>query len=117
MKKLIASFFIFSNHLSSIHNGLYGFFNMSAKRGRIVGVLCNKADTLSTNYRALLNYVSGVVAPATDIYGMLNQVDRLVTDIKKTDPSSEVSVNIGSDMQHETGDSRDTPKKLNSLNL
>ena len=103
--------------ISDLDTKLKPKFMGDAKRGRIVGVLCNKADTLSTNYRALLNYVSGVVAPATDIYGMLNQVDRLVTDIKKMDPSSEVSVNIGSDMQHETGDSRDTPKKLNSLNL
>jgi hypothetical protein len=48
---------------------------------------------------------------------MLNQVDRLVTEIKKEDSTSEISVNIGSDMQHETGDSRDTPKKLKALNL
>jgi hypothetical protein len=92
-------------------------FMGDAKRGRIVGVLCNKAETLNNNYKSLLTYVTGVNAPATDIYGMLNQVDRLVTEIKKEDSTSEISVNIGSDMQHETGDSRDTPKKLKALNL
>lgn len=92
-------------------------FMGDAKRGRIVGVLCNKAESLSTNYKSLLNYVSGVNAPATDIYGMLSQIDRLVTEVKKEDGTSEITVNISSDMQHETGDSRDTPKKLNALNL
>jgi hypothetical protein len=91
-------------------------FMGDSKRGRIVGVLCSKAELLSTNYKELLTYIETVSARKTDIFGMLNQLDRLVTEIKKEDNESQVDINIGSDMQHETGDSRDTPKKLQSLN-
>lgn len=92
-------------------------FMAEVKRGRIVGVLCNKVEILSMNYKALLSYVAGKATMKTDVLGMLNQVDRLVTEIKKEDATSEISVTIGSDMQHDTGASRDTSKKLNSLNL
>ena len=92
-------------------------FMGDAKRGRIVGVLCNKAEILTSNYQNLLSYVEKVVAPATDVYGMLNQVDRLVADLSKKEKKSDININIGSDMQHETGDSRDTPAKLRSINL
>jgi hypothetical protein len=92
-------------------------FMGDAKRGRIVGVLCNKAEVLNKNYHELLMYVENVKAPATDIFGMLSQVDRLVAELKKEDKNSQISINIGSDMQHETGDSRDTPKRLNALKL
>jgi hypothetical protein len=92
-------------------------FMGDAKRGRIVNVLCSKAEILSTNYRALLSYVVSEKAPATDVYGMLNKVDRLVTEVKKEDSNSVITVNIASDMQHETGDSRDTPGKLGLLKL
>jgi len=61
------------------------------------------------------NYVSSVSAPATDIFGMLSKVDRLVNQIATDDPSAVITVNIGSDMQHETGDSRDTPAKLRAV--
>jgi hypothetical protein len=48
---------------------------------------------------------------------MLNKVDRLVSEVKKEDADSVITVNIASDMQHETGDSRDTPAKLATLKL
>jgi hypothetical protein len=92
-------------------------FMGDAKRGRIVSVLCNKAEILSTNYRALISYVNSERAPATDVYGMLSKVDRLVSEVKKEDSNSEIEINIASDMQHETSDSRDTPAKLRALNL
>lgn len=103
--------------LKDIDSKLKLKFMGEAKRGRIVGVLCSKAQTLSDNYRSLIAYAKRVSSPATDIFGMLNQIDRLVSKIKKNDAASEVNVNIGSDMQHETGDSRDTPSRLKSVNL
>lgn len=92
-------------------------FMGDGKRNRIVSVLCNKAETLSTNYHALLSYVRTEKAPATDIYGMLSKVDRLVAEVKKQDSNSVITVNLASDMQHETKDSRDTPSKLRALKL
>lgn len=106
-----------SSCINDLNSKLKPKFMGDAKRGRIVNVLCNKAEILSTNYRALLSYVATEKAPATDVYGMLSKVDRLVTEVKKEDVNSEITINIASDMQHETGDSRDTPAKLRALNL
>lgn len=106
-----------NNCINDLNNKLKPKFMGDSKRGRIVNVLCNKAETLDSNYRALLSYVSTEKAPATDIYGMLGQLDRLVTEVKKEDSSSEIEINIASDMQHETGDARDTPAKLKALGL
>jgi hypothetical protein len=103
--------------IGDLNSKLKPKFMGDAKRGRIVNVLCGKAETLSTNYKSLLAYVAAVKSPATDIYGMLSKVDRLVTELKKEDAASKITVNIASDMQHETGDSRDTPPKLKALNL
>jgi hypothetical protein len=103
--------------VSDLNSKLKSKFMGDSKRGRIVGLLCNKAEMLSSNYRALLTYVTTVKAPATDVYGMLNKVDRLVSEVKKEDANSEVTINFASDMQHETGDARDTPAKLRALNL
>lgn len=106
-----------SGCINDLNNKLKDKFMGNAKRGRIINVLCNKAEALSINYKALISYVASQKAPATDIYGMLNKVDRLVNEVKKEDANSVVTVNIASDMQHETGDSRDTPKKLGGLKL
>lgn len=92
-------------------------FVADQKRARIVRILCDKIGILSTNYSEMRKYVSNVSAPATDIFGMLSKVDRLVNQIAQEDPSAIITVNIGSDMQHETGDLRDTPAKLRSANF
>lgn len=118
-KSILNTDYVFqkSSCVNDLDSKLKPKFMGDAKRGRIVNVLCNKAETLASNYRALLSYVVSEKAPATDIYGMLSKVDRLVSEVKKEDASSVITVNIASDMQHETGDSRDTPAKLNSLKL
>jgi hypothetical protein len=107
----------FSNStcLSELDRDLSLKFVAERKRTRIVRVLCEKLDLLTSNYSTMKNYVSNVNAPATDIFGMLSKVDRMVNQIATDDPSAVISVNIGSDMQHETGDSRDTPAKLRSI--
>jgi len=87
-------------------------FNADTKRNRIVNTMCEKIGNLVTGYSNMKQYIASTEAPQTDIFGMLAKVDRLVEQIKKDDPNSIVTVNIGSDMQHETGDSRDTPAKL-----
>ena len=118
-KSILKTDYVFqkSSCVSDLDVKLKPKFMGDAKRGRIVNVLCNKAETLASNYRALLSYVVSEKAPATDIYGMLSKVDRLVSEVKKEDDSSVITVNVASDMQHETGDSRDTPAKLKSLKL
>ena len=118
-KSILSADYIFqkTSCINDLDSKLKPKFMGDAKRGRIVNVLCNKAEVLSSNYRALLSYVSTEKAPATDIYGMLSKVDRLVKEVKKEDSNSEIVINIASDMQHETGDSRDTPPKLRSLSL
>jgi len=118
-KSILKSDYMFqkSSCITDLDSKLKPKFMGDAKRGRIVNVLCNKAENLYTNYRALLSYISTEKAQSTDIYGMLGKVDRLVTELKNEDANSQVTVNIASDMQHETGDSRDIPAKLRTLKL
>jgi hypothetical protein len=92
-------------------------YRADSKRGRIVGSLCEKIGNLVTGFSSMQLYVSSKQAPQTDIFGMLSRIDRLVEQIKKQDPNSVITVNIGSDMQHETGDLRDTPAKLRGANF
>lgn len=92
-------------------------FRADSKRGRIVDALCEKIGSLVTGYSSMQLYVASKEAPQTDIFGMLSKIDRLVEQIKKQDPNSVITVNIGSDMQHETGDLRDTPAKLRAVNF
>lgn len=92
-------------------------FNSDSKRTRIINVLCEKMKDLTNGYSSLIEYVLEREAPKTDIFGMLAKIDRMVEQIKKTSPESVVTVNIGSDMQHETGDSRDTPTKLRNIDF
>ena len=92
-------------------------FRADSKRGRIVDSLCEKIGSLVTGYSSMQLYVASKEAPQTDIFGMLSKIDRLVEQIKKQDPNSVITVNIGSDMQHETGDLRDTPAKLRAVNF
>lgn len=86
-----------------------------SKRGRIIDVLCGKAETLDSQYRALMTYVSQESAQQTDIYGMLDEVQQIVASEKMVDPKSRVSVTIASDMQHDTRDGRTTSDKLRQL--
>jgi hypothetical protein len=109
--------FSMSNCLNDLDQSLSPKFIADQKRTRIVRILCDKLKLLAENYLEMRNYVAGVNAPATDIFGMLSKVDRLISQIKKNDPDANITVNIGSDMQHETGDSRDTPAKLTALNF
>ena len=92
-------------------------FRADLKRGRIVDSLCEKIGSLVTGYSTMQLYVASKEAPQTDIFGMLSKIDRLVEQLKKQDPKSVITVNIGSDMQHETGDLRDTPAKLRAVNF
>ena len=92
-------------------------FRADLKRGRIVDSLCEKIGSLVTGYSNMQLYVASKEAPQTDIFGMLSKIDRLVEQLKKQDPKSVITVNIGSDMQHETGDLRDTPAKLRAVNF
>jgi hypothetical protein len=92
-------------------------YRADSKRGRIVDSLCEKIGNLVTGFSSMQLYVSSKQAPQTDIFGMLSRIDRLVEQIKKQDPNSVITVNIGSDMQHETGDLRDTPAKLRGANF
>jgi len=92
-------------------------FRADSKRGRITNALCEKVGTLILGYSEMKDYVANTQAPQTDIFGMLSKIDRLVENIKKQDPNSVITVNIGSDMQHETGDMRDTPTKLRASNF
>ena len=108
--------FSMSGCTSDLDKSLKLKFVADRKRTRIVRVLCDKINLLTASYSDMRNYVSSVNAPATDIFGMLSKVDRLVNQIATDDPSAVITVNIGSDMQHETGDSRDTPAKLRALN-
>ena len=89
----------------------------NTKRGKIVRTICGKAEQLKTNYDSLLSYVRGTNASSTDVFGMLNRVNRLVSEIKNSEPGAEITVNVSSDMQHETGDARDIPAKLKSVHL
>ena len=91
-------------------------YRSESKRGRIVNSLCEKIGNLITEYVNMQAYVAKTKAPLTDIFGMLAKIDRLVEQIKKDDPMSIVSVNIGSDMQHDTLDLRDTLAKLKGAN-
>ncbi|CAN2207551.1 hypothetical protein MCEMRE193_00914 [Candidatus Nanopelagicaceae bacterium] len=102
---------------SKLDQDLSDKFVADTKRARIVRVLCEKIQMLNKGYAEMRTYVSTTVAPATDIFGMLAKVDRLVDQIHTDNPTSVVTVNIGSDMQHETGDGRDTPGKLKSINF
>jgi hypothetical protein len=86
-----------------------------SKRGRIVDVLCGKAETLISQYKALMTYVGQESAQQTDIYGMLDELQQLVMSEKKADSKSIVSVTIASDMQHDTRDVRTTFEKLRRL--
>jgi hypothetical protein len=108
--------FSMSSCVSDLDKSLSLKFVADRKRARIVRVLCEKISVLTTSYSEMRNYVSNVSAPATDIFGMLSKIDRLVNQIATDDPSAVITVNIGSDMQHETGDSRDTPAKLRAIN-
>ena len=91
-------------------------FVAESKRLRVVRPLCEKVRTLVNGYQEMRQYVESTNAPATDIYGMLAKIDRLVSQIKDESPDAMITVNIGSDMQHETSDSRDTPSKLRAIN-
>ena len=88
-----------------------------SKRRRIVDVLCGKAETLNSEYKALMTYVNQHSAQQTDIYGMLDEVQQLVMSEKKVDSNSIVSVTIASDMQHDTRDGRTTYDKLRRLSF
>lgn len=102
---------------STIGNELKPKFSGDLKRNRIVRVLCDKIQRLTQDYDRLMEYVKKTDSPWTDIYGTLNQMDRLVGEVLTQEPDSVVSINISSDMQHETGDSRDTPARLRMLKL
>jgi hypothetical protein len=97
-------------------NGLESLFNSDSKRALIVTPLCKKISDIVINYEKMQNYVIATNAPATDIFGTLARIERLVAQKMKEDPTSVITVNFGSDMQHETGDSRDTPKILRDVN-
>lgn len=92
-------------------------FRADSKRGRIVDSLCEKIGNLVTGYSNMQLYVASKEAPQTDIFGMLSKIDRLVEQVKKQNPKSVITINIGSDMQHETGDLRDTPAKIRAVNF
>jgi hypothetical protein len=100
----------------SFDDDLADLFNSDSKRALIVTPLCKKISEIVIGYEKLQNYVTSTNAPATDIFGTLGRIDRLVAQIKEDNPSSIITINFGSDMQHETGDSRDTPKKLAGVN-
>ena len=102
---------------STMSDQLKPKFSSDLKRNRIVRVLCDKIMTLTQSYGELLDYVNKTDSPETDVYGALNQMDRLVGEVLTNEPNSVISINISSDMQHETGDSRDTPDRLRALNL
>lgn len=102
---------------NTMSNDLKPKFSSDIKRNRIVRVLCDKIMTLTQNYGQLLDYVNTTNSPGTDIYGALNQMDRLVSEVLTNELNSVISINISSDMQHETGDSRDTPARLRALSL
>ena len=106
-----------SKCLSQLDENLKEKFISDPKRNRIVNSLCEKLDSLVLGYLQMESYVSDTEAPATDVYGALSKLSRLVDQIKKDSPESIITINIGSDMQHETGDSRDTPAKLRSIDL
>lgn len=108
--------FSMSRCSSDLDQSLSLKFVADRKRTRIVRVLCDKISLLTESYSEMRKYVSIVSAPATDIFGTLSKIDRLVNQIATDDPSAVITVNIGSDMQHETGDSRDTPAKLRAIN-
>lgn len=108
--------FSISNCSSYLDKSLSLKFVAERKRTRIVRVLCDKINLLSVNYLEMKNYISTVNAPLTDIFGTLSKIDRLVNQIATDDPKAVITVNIGSDMQHETGDSRDTPAKIKAIN-
>lgn len=116
-QSLTDSAFSISSCSSKLNNDLSTKFVADNKRARLVRVLCEKVQMLNNGYADMRSYVASTSAPATDIFGMLAKVDRLVEQIKTDNPSSAVTVNIGSDMQHQTGDGRDTPGKLKSINF
>jgi hypothetical protein len=100
-----------------LDSNLMAKFRADLKRGRIVDSLCEKIRNLVNGYSDMQLYVGNKQFLQTDIFGMLSKIDRLVEQLKKQDPESIITVNIGSDMQHETGDSRDTPAKLRAINF
>jgi hypothetical protein len=102
---------------SKLDQELSDKFNADSTRTRIVRALCEKIQILNDGYVEMRSYVATTIAPATDIFGTLSKIDRLVDQIKTEDPLAEITVNFGSDMQHETGDSRDTPAKLRSISF
>jgi hypothetical protein len=114
---LIPEAFSGSECQTELNNNLVDKFNADTKRNRIVNILCEKIGNLVSGYQNMKQYIASTEALRTDIFGMLAKVDRLVEQIKKDKPNSIVTVNIGSDMQHETGDSRDTPAKLRNAGL
>lgn len=116
-QSLSDSSFSISICTSKLDQELSNKFVADTKRTRIVRILCEKIQLLNRGYADMRTYVATTIAPATDIFGMLSKIDRLVDQIKTEDPLAEVTVNIGSDMQHETGDGRDTPAKLRSIDF
>lgn len=111
------SLFSIAKCATSFDNELESLFNSDSKRALIVTPLCKKISDIVVGYKKLQEYIIATDAPATDIFGTLARIDRLVTQIKEDNPNSIVTINFGSDMQHETGDSRDTPKNLSALKL
>ena len=117
-QKLISpNTYLTSECQKDLDSNLTDKFRADLKRGRIVDSLCEKIGSLVTGYSNMQLYVASKEAPQTDIFGMLSKIDRLVEQLKKQDPKSVITVNIGSDMQHETGDLRDTPAKLRAVNF
>lgn len=101
----------------NLDSNLVDKFSAESKRGRIVNSLCDKIKSLISGYSSMQFYVASKKAPLTDIFGMLSKIDRSVEQIKKQDPNAVITINIGSDMQHDTSDSRDTATKLKSVNF
>jgi len=109
--------FTFIDCKRDLNSNLIDKFSADLKRERIVNALCEKLEKLIVGFSSMQDYVASKKATQTDIFGMLAKVDRLVEQIKKQDPESKITVNIGSDMQHETGGGQDTPTKLQAINL
>ena len=109
--------FSISECLNFVDSKLESLFNSESKRNLLVTPLCQKIAEIVKSYFKMVDYIQLTKAPASDVFGALAQLDRLVNQIHKDEPDAKITVNIASDMQHQTGDNRDIPVRLKEANF
>jgi hypothetical protein len=102
--------------VKDLDSQLESLFNSDFKRNLIVTPLCQKIAGVVSGYTEMIKYVQTTKAPATDVFGALAKLDRLINQFHKDEPDAKITLNIASDMLHSTGDNRDISERLAAAN-